>query len=54
MKNFIPYDKMSKKEKQKLNLSKRNGWGEINPITRVADTDKKRYRRKGKYPPDYQ
>lgn len=34
MDKFIPYEKLSKKEKRKLDLAKRQTWGELNPITR--------------------
>lgn len=34
MDKFIPYEKLSKKEKRKLDLAKRQTWGKLNPITR--------------------
>lgn len=34
MDKFIPYEKLSKKEKRKLDLSKRQTWGGLNPVTR--------------------
>ena len=34
MEKFIPYEKLSKKEKRKLNQVKRQTWGELNPVTR--------------------
>lgn len=34
MDKFIPYEKLSQKEKRKLDLSKRQTWGELNPVTR--------------------
>ena len=34
MKKFIPYEKLSKKEKRKMDLAKRQTWGELNPVTR--------------------
>ena len=34
MENFIPYEKLSKKEKRKIDAAKRTTWGEINPVTR--------------------
>lgn len=45
MKNFIPYEKLSKKEKQKINLQKRKSWNEISPITR-SEKNKKAYNRR--------
>lgn len=35
-KMYVPYSKLSKKEKRKINAEKRGGWGEINPVTRKA------------------
>ena len=34
MEKFIPYEKLSKKEKRKLDQAKRQTWGELNPVTR--------------------
>ncbi len=34
MEKFIPYEKLSKKEKRKLDRSRRSSWGELNPVTR--------------------
>ena len=34
MEKFIPYEKLSKKEKHKMDLAKRQTWGELNPVTR--------------------
>ena len=34
MNNFIPYEKLSKKEKRELDNSRRGTWGELNPVTR--------------------
>ena len=34
MEKFIPYEKLSKKEKRKMDLAKRQTWGELNPVTR--------------------
>ena len=44
MKKFIPYEKLSKKEKRKLDLAKRQTWGELNPVTRKP-TNSKAYNR---------
>lgn len=54
MKKFIPYDKLSKKEKRRLDICKRRDWSGINPVTRIADTDRKKYKRKSKYPETYE
>ena len=37
---FVPYEKLSKKEKKKANAAKRNTWGELNPVTRVPANSK--------------
>lgn len=34
MERFIPYEKLSKKEKRKLDLAKRQTWNSLNPVTR--------------------
>ena len=34
MEKFIPYEKLSKKEKRKQNQAKRQTWGDLNPVTR--------------------
>jgi hypothetical protein len=46
MKNeFVPFEKMSKKQQRMLNLLKRSNRGECNPTTRVAETPKSKYKR---------
>ena len=35
-KMYVPYSKLSKKEKRKINAEKRGSWGEINPVTRKS------------------
>lgn len=37
MEKFIPYGKLSKKEKKKINQAKRQTWGAINPVTRKPE-----------------
>ena len=34
MEKFIPYEKLSKKEKRKIDQARRQTWGELNPVTR--------------------
>lgn len=34
MEKFVPYEKLSKKEKRKVDAMRRNTWGSINPVTR--------------------
>jgi len=46
MEKFIPYEKLSKKEKRKLDLAKRQTWGNLNPATRSPINSKAYNRRK--------
>ena len=48
MQKFISYEKLSKKRKKEIDRSKREDWGNINPITRIKES-KKVYSRKTKY-----
>ena len=34
MEKFIPYEKLSKKEKRKIDQARRQTWGELDPVTR--------------------
>lgn len=45
-KKFVPYDKLSKKEKRKVDNKARKTWNGIMPATRVADTAAA-YRKRG-------
>ena len=45
MKHMIPYEKLSKKERRRLDQEKRGTWGNVNPVTRVRESAK-RYNRK--------
>ena len=49
MKKFPPFDKLSKKEQKRLNSAKRRDWNGLSPVTRVAETDKKKYKRHPKH-----
>ena len=40
MEKFIPYQKLSKKEKRKADLARRQTWGDLNPITRKPMSSK--------------
>ena len=40
MEKFIPYEKLSKKEKRSRDLSRRNTWGQLNPVTRKKESGK--------------
>ena len=46
MEKFIPYEKLSKKEKRRMDLAKRQTWGELNPVTRKPENSKAYNRRK--------
>ena len=45
MEKFIPYEKLSKKEKRKADAAKRGTWGGLNPVTRKP-ANSKAYNRK--------
>ena len=50
MDKFIPYEKLSKKEKRKIDQARRQTWGELNPVTRKPISSKvynKKSRRTG-------
>ena len=40
MKKIIPYEKLSIKEKCKLDQSRRQTWGALNPVTRKPENSK--------------
>ena len=48
MEKFIPYEKLSKKEKRKLDQAKRQTWGELNPVTRKPENSKAYNRNKAR------
>ena len=48
MEKYIPYEKLSKKEKRKLDLARRNTWGELNPVTRKSQNSKAYNRNKSR------
>ena len=50
MEKFTPYEKLSKKEKKKLDSEKRRDWNGLNPVTRVVENEHKEYKRKPKHP----
>ena len=41
---FIPVEKLSKKERKKLNLKARRTWNDVNPTTKIVES-KKVYKR---------
>ena len=46
MTKFTPYEKLSKKEKRKINQSKRQTWGDLNPVTRKPENSRAYNRKK--------
>lgn len=40
MEKYIPYEKLSKKEKRRLDSQRRGSWGPINPVTRKPESSK--------------
>jgi hypothetical protein len=46
MTKYVPYEKLSKKEKRKIDSSKRNTWGDINPVTRKPENSRAYNRKK--------
>ena len=48
MEKFIPYEKLSKKEKRKTDLAKRQTWGELNPVTRKPENSRSYNRNKAR------
>ena len=48
MEKFIPYEKLSKKEKRKVDAAKRNTWGNLNPVTRKPQNSKTYNRNKSR------
>ena len=48
MDKFIPYEKLSKKEKRKLDQAKRQTWGDLNPVTRKPENSKAYNRNKAR------
>ena len=48
MEKFIPYEKLSKKEKRKIDQARRQTWGELNPVTRKPQNSKAYNRNKAR------
>ena len=48
MEKFIPYEKLSKKEKRKIDATKRTTWGDLNPVTRKPQNSKAYNRNKSR------
>jgi hypothetical protein len=52
MEKFVPFEKLSKKEKRKQNRARRNGWGALSPVTRKPANPRAYKRRKAQRPDD--
>lgn len=48
MEKFIPYEKLSKKEKRRLDSARRTTWGAIRPVTRKPENSKAYIRSKAR------
>lgn len=48
MRNPIPYEKLSKKERRRADARGRRGWGALNPVTRRPQSPKAYDRRKAR------
>ncbi len=46
MQNFVPFEKLSKKERERLNKARRATWGALNPVTRKPENPKAYNRKK--------
>ena len=54
MTKFIPYEKLSKKERKKLNAIKRLDWNGVHPSTKTIPGKKNVHVRKPKHPAVYE
>ena len=48
MEKFIPYEKLSKKQKRALDAARRGSWGGLSPVTRRAENPKAYKRKKAR------
>lgn len=49
MEKFIPYNKLSKKDKRKQDITQRKTWGNLKPITRKPASSNAYNRKKNQY-----
>ncbi len=49
MTHFVPYEKMSKKQRRAVDRLRRGDWNGISPVTRVESSDRRRIPRKCKH-----
>ena len=48
MEKFVPYEKLSKKEKRKIDQARRQTWGGLNPTTRKPENSRAYNRNKAR------
>ena len=48
-KKFVPYDKMSKRDKKKIDSQNRSDWGGIDPSTKVIPDKRRNKKEKDDY-----
>ncbi len=46
MKQFVPYEKLSKKQKKEIDKARRATWGDVSPVTRKIESAKAYNRKK--------
>jgi len=46
MKQFVPYEKLSKKKRRELDAARRTTWGAMNPVSRKIENAKAYNRKK--------
>lgn len=49
MEKFIPFEKLSRKQKRERNAARRGGWGGLSPVTRRPENPKAYKRKKTRY-----
>lgn len=48
MEKFVPYEKLSKKEKKRMDAAKRGSWNGLSPVTRKSENPKAYNRNKAR------
>ncbi len=48
MEKFVPYEKMSKKQRRAVDAKRRGSWGSLNPVTRKPANPKAYNRQKAR------
>jgi len=46
MKQFVPYEKLSKKQKREIDRARRATWGDVSPVTKRIESAKAYNRKK--------